>query len=414
MRWSDDAGVIPFDVSAGARPAEWFRFTTAPGTCAIRVQACGAVEAWLDGAPMKAEKGGRFVAAKPAAKAAVVALRVRPGKPGLSGGALIPEPVAVETDGSGVLALGDWSKVGILNNYSGGVRYRTQLTLTADEAKAGVTLDLGRVAGTAEIRVNGRQAGVRVAPPWRQEVTGLLKAGDNTFEVLVYNTLANHYQTIPSRYRGDPLSGLLGPVRLLSRDWPESSGDVADTAGTSASETEARDGVSYTFAAGAGRLADDNLLKDAALFNVSGHAVHPGGGRDFTALFNGTALNAAGTEESGNDGRTFVGFGEGDALTITFKSAVTLRGVCSIACHHDGRASQNYEVWAATAAAPERFERLATVSRAAESGLSRVDLSRADGKPLGQKIAAVRFQFKNGPAGFNVYREIALLGSAVK
>ena len=43
--------------------------------------------------------------------------------------------------------------------------------------------------------------------------------GENTLEVLVYNTLANHYQTIPSRYRGNPASGLIGPVRLLSRDW---------------------------------------------------------------------------------------------------------------------------------------------------------------------------------------------------
>ena len=410
MRWYDDSGVLPFDVSAGTRPAEWFRFTTAPGTSAIRVQGRGAVEAWLDGKPMKAKKDGRFVAAKIPAHAATVALRVRPARAGLTGGGLIPEPVAVETDGSGLMALGDWSKAGILNNYSGGVRYRTRLTLTAEEAKAKVTLDLGRVAGTAEILVNGRKVGVRVAPPWRQEVTGFLKAGENAFEVLVYNTLANHYQTIPSRYRGDPISGLLGPVRLLSRDWPESSGDIAGAADTAVSETEERGGVRYTFAAGAGKAADDNLLKDATLFKASGRAAHPGGGRDFTALFNGQVLNSAGTEVSENDGRTFVGFGEGDTLTLTFEKAVTLRGVCTVACHQDARASQRYEVWATTAAAPERFEKLATVDHAAESGLNRVELVRADNKPLGQQIHAVRFLFKNGAAGFNVYREIALLG----
>lgn len=414
MRWFDDAGVIPFDVSAGTRPAEWFRFTTAPGTSALRVTARGAVEAWLDGVPMKAGKNGRFVAAKSATQAAAVALRVRPAQAGLSGGALISDPVAVETDGSGVMALGDWSKVGILNNYSGGVRYRTKLALTADEAKAKVTLDLGRVAGTAEIWVNGKQAGVRVAPPWRQEVTGFLKKGENTFEVLVYNTLANHYQTIPSRYRGDPISGLLGPVRLVSREWPESSGEVASATGASASATEEQAGLRYTYAAGAGKLAADNLLKDAELFKVSGKAAHPGGGRDFTALFNGQVLNGAGTEVSENDGRTFVGFGEGDTLTLAFEKAVTLRGACTVACHQDARASQRYEVWAATVAAPERFEKLAAVDRAAESGLNRVDLVRADGKPLAQKVVAVRFVFKNGPAGFNVYREIALFGNVEK
>mgnify|MGYP000995741123 CR=1 FL=1 len=73
-------------------------------------------------------------------------------------------------------------------------------------------------------------------------------------------------------------------------------------------------------------------------------------------------------------------------------------------------ASQSYEVWAATAAAPERFEKLATVARAAESGLTCVGIARADGKPLQQNVHAVRFVFKNGPAGFNVYRELALCG----
>ena len=44
-----------------------------------------------------------------------------------------------------------------------------------------------------------------------------MKAGANALEVTVYNTLNNHYQTIPTRYR-TPVekapSGLLGPVTL--------------------------------------------------------------------------------------------------------------------------------------------------------------------------------------------------------
>ena len=410
MSWYDDPGVIPFDVSAGARAAEWFRFVTAPGTRALRVQARGEVEAWLDGAPMKAEKGGRFVADKPCAQAGLVALRVRPGQAGLTGGALIPEPVAVETDGRGTMALGDWSKVGVLNNYSGAVRYHAALALTADEAKAPALLDLGRVAGTAEVWVNGKKAGVRVAPPWRQEVSGLLRAGDNAFEVLVCNTLANHYQTIPSRYRGDPLSGLLGPVRLVSREWPEGAGEVVEKTSSAGGAVEERDGLRMVTTAGAGTITDDDLLRDAALFKASGQAAHPGGGRDFTALFNGTALNGTGGEGTENDGRTFVGFAEGDALTVTFARPVTLRAVQSFSGHHDSRASQAYEVWAATADAPERFERLASVARAAESGLTCVEVARADGRPLQRRVRAVRFVFKNGPSGFNVYRELALCG----
>lgn len=213
MRWYGDGGVIPFDVTAGRQPAEWFRFLSAPGTKAVRLQAQGKVEVWLDGKPMSATGNGCYVSQKPAAHAAVVALRVTP-ETGLTGGAAIPEPVIVETDGKGVMDLGDWSKMGILNNYSGGVRYSTRFTLTRDEAKAPATVDLGSVTATAEVHVNGSKAGVTVSPPWRVDVTGLLKEGENTLEVLVYNTLANHYQTIPSNYRGNPVSGLMGPVGI--------------------------------------------------------------------------------------------------------------------------------------------------------------------------------------------------------
>jgi len=71
------------------------------------------------------------------------------------------------------------------------------------------------VASSAEVRVNGRSAGVRVAPPWRWDVTRFVSRGKNRVEVVVYNTLANHYSTIPTRYRGRTTSGMLGPVKVL-------------------------------------------------------------------------------------------------------------------------------------------------------------------------------------------------------
>lgn len=213
MRWYNDSGVITFDVYAGDQLHEWFRFLSAPGTTAIRVQARGRVEAWIDGQPMDHRGKGQFIAVTPVTHAAIVALRILP-ETGCSGGSAIPEPIVVETNGRGVMALGDWSNMGILNNYSGGVRYNTSFMLDEDQARAKVTIDLGSVTATAEVHLNGQKVGVRVAPPWQLDVTGFLKAGENTLEVLVYNTLANHYQTIPSHYRGTPLSGLMGPVRL--------------------------------------------------------------------------------------------------------------------------------------------------------------------------------------------------------
>jgi hypothetical protein len=215
MRWANDRGVIPFDVSAGKKSAEWFRFETAPGTKAIRLKARGKVEAWIDGIPMKEEKAGRFTISKAPANTTVVALRVHPETDGITGGALIPEPIIIETTGKGMMPLGDWSAFGILNNYSGGVRYATDIKLDALEANNQAVIDLGNVAGTAEVIVNGQKAGIRVAPPWKLNISSCLKKGENRIEVIVYNTLSNHYQTIPSTYKGDPVSGLMGPVKIL-------------------------------------------------------------------------------------------------------------------------------------------------------------------------------------------------------
>ena len=78
MRWYNDPAVIPFDIHAGANPAQWLRFVSAPGTSAIRTAARGEMQAWIDGKPMVNKGKGRFAAPEPVERAAVVALRVVP------------------------------------------------------------------------------------------------------------------------------------------------------------------------------------------------------------------------------------------------------------------------------------------------------------------------------------------------
>lgn len=217
MRWYKDAGVAPFDPFAGEGATEWFRFNAPPGTVAIRVRAESTepVRAWMNGAPMRDCGNGRFEAERVAERLVVVAVRLCPPA-GSSGGAALPEPVAVETSQGGVMPLGDWSKMGILNNYSGGVRYSHEFTVTETEATGRVMLDLGSVIATAEVVVNGQTAGVRVAPPWKFDIRACVRPGINHIEVLVFNTLANHYQTSPSFFKGEPASGLFGPVNVIT------------------------------------------------------------------------------------------------------------------------------------------------------------------------------------------------------
>jgi len=84
-----------------------------------------------------------------------------------------------------------------------------------DEPDGKTWFDLGQVLVAAEVLVNGVNAGVRVARPFKFDISELIHDGANTIEVRVANTIAPHYTTIPAQNLGPTDSGLIGPVRLL-------------------------------------------------------------------------------------------------------------------------------------------------------------------------------------------------------
>ena len=131
------------------------------------------------------------------------------------GGAAIPEPILFECS-KGRIQLGDLNDNESLKTYSGGMWYRKTISFTAEKLSSKqVMLDLGKVVASAEVFVNGQSVGSRVSSPWRSDLTPKLKAGENLIEILVYNTLGNHYLTTPSMYVGRTSSGLIGPVKLI-------------------------------------------------------------------------------------------------------------------------------------------------------------------------------------------------------
>ena len=78
-----------------------------------------------------------------------------------------------------------------------------------------IYLDLGDVRNMAEVRINGKSVGRRLWPPYRFEITQLLKPGQNRLQIGVTNTLANRYGQGRPGLTEKPASGLLGPVRLI-------------------------------------------------------------------------------------------------------------------------------------------------------------------------------------------------------
>lgn len=134
----------------------------------------------------------------------------------LEGGACFAEPIRLETGEGEIPGLGDWSQdETTMAFYSGGAVYSRSFTLTREEVeRKKAILSLGTVCATAEIRINGKKVRTLVAAPWEIDVADCLREGENTLEIEVFNTLSNHYHSLPNRYRGNRTSGLIGPVEL--------------------------------------------------------------------------------------------------------------------------------------------------------------------------------------------------------
>ena len=113
--------------------------------------------------------------------------------------------------------------------YSGNAVYKNTFTLESVKDSR-VILDIGDVMVLASVRVNGKDAGGVWTFPYRLDISNLVKAGENTLEITVYNNWRNRLiadEKLPEGERktwtnnqpyeaGDDLqpSGLLGPVTI--------------------------------------------------------------------------------------------------------------------------------------------------------------------------------------------------------
>jgi hypothetical protein len=150
-------------------------------------------------------------------------------------------------------------------------------------------------------------------------------------------------------------------------------------------------------------LKDDLLHRYLA--RIEDHCSHSGGGRDASALVNGTTRNGSDGAVTLDDGKTFRGYGSGGWVTFFLRQPCDLSEVRSFAGHGDARASQQYAVLVAYAGRPESFVKIATGSKPCAGGASELRV------PLQARgVVAVRLEFQDGPQGFNVYREINLAG----
>ena len=224
MRWALGDHLL-YDPHGGQHLVWNYRFKSAPGMQELEMAVMGdELQAWFDGKEID-QKNVRLLSQDPSGvcryrvvfpevqrKVGLFAFSVK-RKPGYQGASVIVEPIRIKTD-KGFLEAGNWSETGALKHYSGGMYYRKQIVLPQVTDRNKVILDLGDVNASCELKVNGEEAGIMMRPPYKKDISQYVKAGNNQLEILVYSTLSNHYQTIPTPYRGDGVAGLLGPVSL--------------------------------------------------------------------------------------------------------------------------------------------------------------------------------------------------------
>ena len=97
------------------------------------------------------------------------------------------------------------------DGFSGVMRYATAFE---DDGRS-AALDLGLVGDCSHVRLNGRDLGWRVAPPYRYDLRGAVRPGRNELVVEVANALVRQQPDVFSTYLPIPPSGLLGPVRTF-------------------------------------------------------------------------------------------------------------------------------------------------------------------------------------------------------
>ena len=208
----DEVPDIAYDIKPrAAGRVGWYRFQSPPGLRDLRLHTSARAQVWVDGSPAEVRDGVARLG-QPASGVSTVAIRLEM-RDGEYGGAAFPRPIGLGI-GGGAIQAGPWGDFA-LPTYSGIGVYEQSVRVTKEELAHRTELDLGKVLVAAEVLVNGQSAGVRLARPFKFDLSGLLVEGDNKIEVRVANTIAPHY-TVTNEVNalGPVESGLIGPVAL--------------------------------------------------------------------------------------------------------------------------------------------------------------------------------------------------------
>jgi len=149
----------------------------------------------------------------------------------IQGGPELPQPVVLNR-------LTSWTTLGqTYADFSGIAEYTTQFSMNIEEKK-GYLLDLGDVRESAQIVINGQDAGTLFAQPYSIDITPFVMQGNNQISIKVTNLPANrlsalersgyewkkfyeinmvniHYKPFDAAVWEPSPSGLIGEVKIV-------------------------------------------------------------------------------------------------------------------------------------------------------------------------------------------------------
>lgn len=213
VRRADTSGKFYFVINQSNTPIDgWVRLQTAAGSVAVfdpmretkglaaMKTADGSTEVYLQLAPGESRIIKTFKAAVNGARldyfSATGAAEPLAGKWSVKFVAGGPElPAAVEID-----RLTSWTNFGgqQVKNFSGTATYSISFAKPAANA-AGWLLDLGRVAESARVKLNGKERGVLIAAPFQIRLSTAELKPQNTLEISVSNLMANRIADMDRR-----------------------------------------------------------------------------------------------------------------------------------------------------------------------------------------------------------------------
>lgn len=208
----EDVPEVRYDIKRSSDPrVGWYRFEAPPGVSELELKSDARAMVWVNGNEIPVNNGVARISTPPLDMSSVV-IRLDM-EPGSYAGAAFKEPIALKLEG-GRIQTGSWTNYG-LPTYSGIGVYQQSVEFTKEESQNNIEVDLGEVAVATELLVNGKSAGVRVAAPFKFNISKWVRPGKNDIEIRVANTLAPHL-AIPRMTiaLGPTESGLIGPVSI--------------------------------------------------------------------------------------------------------------------------------------------------------------------------------------------------------